>query len=271
MKGPAPQGLVKIREVTKQEIAGLLAMVQRATKVGDEEETKDWCDVDKDEPIKLPRSFLAPGVLRGFLGTGMRYRVILHGNCTVGTLANGKYKVGFNGVDGYSINGVTSVSEFSSLASIFSEYYVRKVTFHYEPDNWVGGSIPGFGGAGSSQAFLNNSLMVVGAVQHATAVATDNSSAVNVVADDGQHLITNSGKPWSFAWRNIDKFSWDAQLDPSASSQGWKAVSDTAYGGTVEGAFPRAAATATSITQMGINSTLGYAVVKYDVCFRYRE
>ncbi len=252
-----------LRHLDRVEVKRALALIREIPKSEDDGE---WVDDGK-----VPDSISIPaGVLRGVLGKGGYYRLHLNGYATIGTLANGKYKVAFNTLDGYPIANVASVTEFSSLAAIFGEYFVHSCTLQYEPINAFGGTYNGTNGATSPNNYTFG-LVAIGAVQHNTSVVADSSSSISHVADDSQHLITNMGRKWTFRWKNIDKFNKNADLDPSSGSQRWKGVTDNTYGGNIEGAYPVAAATTGSTTQPQASITLGYAMVRWDVSFRYRE
>jgi hypothetical protein len=204
---------------------------------------------------------------------GLQYRLSLFDGKFVATNGTaGKYAFALSpGVsDSWSVHNVSSCPEWTNLANIFDEFFVRKVTFHYRPVN----KYSGVGGSAGVLVNLNHTMMVWVGLQHDNGLYTDSSSAFINCAHSQNKLIGNSAEQMRFVWKNVEKFAWDGPVGDQTTAnmtQSWCITgSPSKYGGFIQAFSPSVTSASPGVASFAVNSNVGTILVEYDVCFRVR-
>lgn len=152
---------------------------------------------------------------------------------------------------------VSALSEFTSLATLFSEFFINKFEVTYQPLNRY---------AKQSTGGVQDVPIVIADLQHATATYQSHTAA----SANGNLLIANTADPWKATWVNTEvKRSGVAPSGSTASPlpcQGWcLTASDNAslYTGSLQIVSP-------TVYDGTPSALLGTAVVRWSISFRSR-
>jgi len=169
---------------------------------------------------------------------------------------------------------ISSASEWSAIDSLFDEFFIHAVHYHFEPRNIMGGGIGNLAVAapntyypsgGAVVAFNSNCGLILVSLFNG-ASAYNNSS---VMVPNPTKKIVHSSASWTYVWKNSVRFEPRglALAGVGASFQGWSAIANAAnIGGAAQ-------VRATSDAVLGDGAhilTLGDLIVQYEVSFRAR-
>jgi hypothetical protein len=170
-----------------------------------------------------------------------------------------------------SCSSISSVSEWSSLAALFDEFFIHSMHWRFVPHNNLGGGVGSSVGAlttggitATADTQINNSGMLVCSIFN----AGNAYSSASAMAANATVAIKNSSKPWSYYWRNNQRFDPRGDQVVMTSFQGWTPIqSPTNYGGSIQ---------IRMLNDVVIGSgsavvNLGSYIVMYDVSFRARS
>jgi len=213
-------------------------------------------------------------LLTGMSGRGKRglfYRTILNLGGAFDTGTAGSYYVNWNGTGAeLLVNSVANTGEWGSFNGVFQEFFVHKMTVHYEPSNQ---NLQGYVNGTSTN--VQTMGVALSSVQHSQAFPADTGTAYQTLMNSSQCKWTNTSRKWSFAWKNIEKFSKNGPVGDSttsASSTSWMNMGNSAkYGGAIAAAFAFATNATPSSSALPVSAKLGIYIVRYDVSFRYRD
>lgn len=166
---------------------------------------------------------------------------------------------------------IASSSETASFDAVFDEFFVRDVQFVYEPYN-------AFGGALTDGTTVNNGqncgLAMVG-YQHAQAGPSDSSAAWYIAAASSLYKYANSGKKFSFTWKNVEKFAWDGPMGDQSTADmttSWCSFTNTSvYGGRVYAMLPFPSGASAGLGVFGESVVLGTVLMRARVAMRIRS
>jgi len=156
---------------------------------------------------------------------------------------------------------LASLSDFSSLASVFSEYFIQRIEVKWQPVSRYNGPI------GYLPATTVSSLpFSVTSLQNSQPAYTSMSSSLN----NDKLSYENSNVPFSYTWVNNNKMSADIVTDPSAfafaPTQSWASVlAASLYTGSIQ-LLSQSAPPA-----LPVSAVLGTFATKYLVSFRNRD
>jgi hypothetical protein len=205
---------------------------------------------------------------------GMRASMVLYdGKFLAVNGTNAKYQLAMipGTSNTYGIAQVQNCAEWASIAALFEDVFVEKVVMRYVPQN----KYSAISGSAGTLVNLNTGMAVIGAKQHATAGITDSASAFIQECEVQQHKIVDLGEDWSFAWRNVEKFSWDGpvtDLTTATTVQSWCPVASiNKYGGYFEAFVPSVCAATGAVNTYQTAANLGVVVYAFHCHFRYRN
>jgi len=159
-----------------------------------------------------------------------------------------------------AVSNVAGLSEFSSYATLFGEFFVTKMDVLYQPQS-IYGSWPA-----ASTAATGQPLGVLSLHHGITAPTT-----LALAAPNASIKYAHTGNPWKYRWVNIDDRKARVVTSPlagaSVPTQSWCLTDSTAsasYTGQVQFISP---------TNVGVPAAtqLGNFLVKWEVYFRNRQ
>jgi len=214
------------------------------------------------------------GGLRNVIKTkGMHFDTSLFGGDLVTSASTaGSYLLRFNNINQqfWAINNVSSAVEWSSFAALFDEFFVKAVAIRFQPIQDTAGAL-----INSTATNLQNLPLTLGEYQHDAAKVTDNSTAWITLAGTSKSKFMNTNKPWSYTWKNCEKFSYTLPMgDQTTSSctQTWCLTSaPSKYGGFIQVGTQYVSSATPNQTAIGQSVALGSLLVEYRVAFRARS
>jgi len=230
------------------------------------QETKDgWQLLAKRGDSKSPEPVVGLRLLRSIFKQDHPYRTILtaQGNLTStsGTL---NYQL--------PCSNITVVSEWSSINSLFDEFFIHSMRLVYRPANQFGSS-----GFATTMGIESNSATTAG-----TTVATSGGiimvslfstpayfSAAAGMGNNPSKKLASTALPWTYYWRNNVRFDPRGVALNSSVSNGWQGWSYIAEGSVYGGAIQIRAINDLSFNG-GTSMTHGTWLQEFDVSFRVR-
>jgi len=232
--------------------------------------------VETKEEERRVRSLLSLS-MKGMLGNGrgkagkmayLRTRTTMGVNLTANSVA-AKYLllIGANTV--WDVNQIQNCVEWGSFNTVFEEFFVHAMTFRFEPNNQF------TTGYGTGTVNLEDCICSLAAYQHNQPAPTDSTHVWADMQNSRISKVTNTGRPWTFNWKNIEKFSKDGptgDATTATNSQSWLNILSVAkYGGYASAATPYPSNAAAGAGQFVNGYVFGNILVSWDVSFRYRD
>jgi hypothetical protein len=227
-------------------------------------------DEKKEESASSPLDPEAPPALK--LLKGILFKSDRPYRCSLGLHNN----ISCNGsgliVSSFSVSGIASVYEWSSLAALFDECFVHSMIIKFQPFN-ITGVGPSLGGGAALVTVTGASTLAQG-IQNCGMIiagyfsATGSVSTAAGMTANPNHRIVHSAKAFTYSWRNNVRFDpHGISLDP-LTSVGWNGWVFVASVGEMGG----------FVQMRGINdvvlaaaAVLGTFELMYDVSFRARS
>jgi hypothetical protein len=252
------------KQTQKSTVAMLLAMAKKPQVLED----YDFLD-KKTTSVPLQIDELVSGPKAMARSTGMTWQGNLFASCILYTNSStGKYGLYFSGGQTWNINNVGNAAEFASLDAVFDEFFVHYMNVHFRPINAVAGAL-----LNTTATNLQTFPVTIFGLQHNAGNYADTSSAHAAAMSALQHEWVSTGEPFSFTWKNVEKFGWKEPLgdqSTSTSTQTWcQNVLSSKYGGFIAAYSPFITGTVSS-TVLGTSVPLGVCVMKYKVSMRAR-
>jgi hypothetical protein len=157
-------------------------------------------------------------------------------------------------------SGIASLSQFSSFATIFDEFFVHSVTMKWIPASRYTGPI---GFISSTQTTVANIPLGIAKLQHSQAAYTTLIS----MANNAGFEYRSSGDPWTISWKNLEKSNTPTVIAVTGQTlpfQGWGPCSNVA---NVTGGIQFLGNTTPVLPNSAV---LGSFVAVYDTSFRLR-
>jgi len=153
-----------------------------------------------------------------------------------------------------------AIAQFSALSGVFSEYFIQGFHVHWEPVSQYGAPLAFL----PATTLANVPLYMVG-LQH----QEPPYSSPDQMANHSSIAVHNTGRPFDYSWRNIEKSNVDTVYGTedggSASYQGWQNVANTNnYSGQMQ------FMAASGGVPLPASQVLGSFVVHYDTIWRIR-
>ncbi len=237
---------------------------------------------EKKHPVILGARFDAPddfltvdpllkGALRSLFKADQAYRTRLGLFTGFVTNTAGLFNTILN------VSSIGSASEWGSIDALFDEFFVHSVTVKFMPRNVAGGgvgystsaavAVPPFALNGTT---ANSNLANVGIIGVSLFHGAASYGSAAGMLSNPTKKIGHSAYPWTYVWRNNERFSprapGSAQVS-GLSSQGWTLITNYSfYGGSMQfRAFGDA-----SLGDTVHAFTLGDITEIWDVSFRAR-
>jgi hypothetical protein len=159
-----------------------------------------------------------------------------------------------------NISLVAGLSEFTSYATLFGEFFVTKVDIMWQPQSQYGSWSAG------SAAATGQPLGVLSLHHGITAPTT-----IALASSNSSFKYAHTNHPWKYRWTNIEDPKSKVVISPTSTlatpTQAWcltDATSSGAYTGQVQFISP---------TNLGVTAALplGTYIVKWEVLFRNRQ
>jgi len=151
-------------------------------------------------------------------------------------------------------------NDFIALSGVFNEFFLESMDIKWEPVSEYNYPLTGAIGATVSTLPLG-----VASLQHAQATYTNMTN----MSENFEYLHTNTGRPFKYRWKNVEKKSSTVVVAPAVSGapcQSWAMVSDVAsYTGGIQ-FLSQAAPPGLPLSQV-----LGVFLAEYLVSFRVRS
>lgn len=161
-----------------------------------------------------------------------------------------------------AVSTVAALAEFTSLATIFDEFFVRRMHLHYVPRSQYQGNLTWAAGTEESNVAMGLINLHHGATTYTSIAAAANNLTY-------KHMTT--GRPWSYEWVNVESINSEvvvaAETSSPVASQGWALTASAPsalYTGQTQLISPSAG------TILVASKVLGDIFVKFDVVFRSR-
>jgi len=154
-----------------------------------------------------------------------------------------------------NVNAIASSADFSSFSTIFTEFFVVKMTAAFVPVSRY--QYPLTGVAATS---ISNRLVGVVPLYHSASAYT----SVSTMSNNSSFKHHSTADPFSFTWVNNE--DWRAGVTSSSTNQSWL---PTASGGSYNGFIQFLSNAAPPA--LPASEVLGDIVVSYDVLFRARS
>lgn len=222
---------------------------------------------DDEEERSSGKLTLLGGLNKLVKQKGMRLEVDLVVGGAFSTNTAGSFRPTWAGGTTWAVSNVTSATEWASFGAVFDEIFVKEMVIQYQPNNCVGGGIV----AASSATNLNSCALSLFALQHSAADYADSSTAFATCLEAQGNKFVNTGKPWTFKWKNIEKFDWKAPIGTAAAAQTWAQISGFGYGGFVGGRMPFATNASPTSILWPASTNLGVFVCRFKVAYRARS
>jgi len=213
-----------------------------------------------------PKAIPALRMLKGILfKRDQPYRTLLPLTGAFATNGSGVLNVTAN------VGTITSVAEWASIDALFDEVFVHSMTFRYFPRNNLGGAI-GTGTAtttGNIASISSGNVINGGIAMVSLFNGGPTYTAANALVANATVKFSNSGKAFTYVWRNNVKFGMhDLSLSATNGWSGWTNISGAAnLGGQIQ--FRMVNDNAVGTTSAAV--TLGDFVNQYDCSFRARS
>jgi len=229
------------------------------------EKKVDGKKVEKDSPTQL-----MPGPLRAIIKTEESMLLTQTFGHLMGENKEYSFRISTNlamsSSGAGSVNSVITnvvlgaISQFSALSGVFSEYFIEGFHVRWEPVSMYGAPL-GFLPATT----LASVPLVCAALQH----LEPPYSTPDAMLNHSSAQFHNTGRPFSFHWKNVEKSStptvYGTEDGSSASYQGWQLTSLTNnYSGQCQ------FMAASSGIPLPASQVLGSFAIDYDVKFRIR-
>jgi len=228
--------------------------------------------LEKKALVNSGLSLSIRGMLRNGRGKGkavyLRAKTTMGVNLTANSVA-AKYLllIGANTV--WDVNQIANCVEWGSFNTIFEEFFVHSMNLRFEPNNQF------TTGYGTGTVNLEDCMLSLGAYQHNQPAPTDSTHVWADMQNSRISKVTNTGRPWTFNWKNIEKFAKDGpsgDATTATNSQSWLNILSVAkYGGYISGATPYPSNAAAGAGQFVNGYVFGNILVTWDVSFRYRD
>lgn len=260
MKKPEPKAEESWITLTRDKVTQIVSSV----------EPGELVDEKEDAPMKIKLGALLTGL--GTSRRGFYYRTKLHYQMNVqSNSAAGKYLLQLGGTNGaYLVNNVSNGGEWTSFNSVFEECFIHQMTVQFQPFNQFLGNY-----VNSTSTNIQTSGATIAAYQHNQGAATDAMATFYQLLNSQQSRHVNLGRPFSFSWRNIEKFSKDGPVGDATTAQNtqsWINMTDISkYGGYIVACLPLATNATPAALNFGQNVYFGIATVSWDISFRYRD
>lgn len=151
---------------------------------------------------------------------------------------------------------VGSLGDFTALSGIFNEFFVVRFDVKWEPASMYNGPV------GYSPATTVSSLPLGCAqLQHAAATY----STLGAMTESYDFRYENTGRPFTYAWVNVEDINTKTVPETSGPSQSWAPV---AYASTYNGSLQFLTA---ALPTLPVSANLGTFAVHYEVAFRLRD
>jgi len=195
-----------------------------------------------------------------------------------GTLAcsasPGKYQLVIaGGTSGVSIGGtLANTSEWTSINSVFDEFFCHSAKFHYRPVNRYSANSSASTGSAGLPGNVNTCGVVWTGLQGNQAGYTDSSTAWVAAAQSYEHKFVELGSPMTFTWKNRVKFDPNGVMDITTGTTTWMNVGSTsAYGGLVQAFTPEVTGASAGIGVLTESGVFGHVLIEFDVSLRCRS
>jgi len=158
-------------------------------------------------------------------------------------------------------------------------FFLHKVTVRFEPINQfqVVSVVANAASTSANQQFVAlNAPIVVYGLQHDQADYADSSNAAQNAMEGMQCKFTNTGRPWVFAWKNVERFDQKGSLGDqttAATTQSWCQVANVSKLGGGIGVVSLIPTNTTPSTErmIPLSEPFGNVMMTYDVSFRVRS
>lgn len=228
-------------------------------------ETKD----DEQESVDFKaEAALLKNVVKMLFKADKPYRCRLGYFNNVATSAAGVLNFSIN------VNSIGSVAEWSSIDALFDECFVHSMTWRYQPYNRHGSAGTNTAGgpaipqvATASAGLVNTCGVVLVSLFH----GAPNYATANAMLDNATMKLALSDEPWSYAWRNNERFDprGPGMSDGTGLSwQGWMNVTNVAR---LAGNIQMRTAVDQALGDLTHALDLGSIAVLFDVSFRARS
>jgi hypothetical protein len=241
--------------------------------VAKSEERKQQATSQKLSMLRLRLKIVKMGTPKGF---GLRAELrMLYGVALAVNFNAGKYTQTIGGSVNLSWSTIVqNMDGFSSLDTLFNEFFVKSLTFEFRANNKNSSNTTASASAAGSPGQLNTVGGTIYSVPHHQSAYADNGNAWYQAREVKYSKFVNLGDDWKFVAKNDEKFSWDGALGDmttATSTMQWLTFPQVAaLGGLVGVITPYLSGAAAGIGDLLENGTFGFAVVHVDVALRSR-
>jgi len=200
--------------------------------------------------LAMARSALGSHIYR--IDIGYAYNIVTNGSGFLNT--------------GSPNSNLSSLTEFTSFAGLFSEFFILAQVGHYSPYsryNIPGGNTQPSGGSTYTQ--IQSTATGLVSLFHDQASHTN----VNTMVTSPTFKLVNTGDPWDCVWINNENPSSDVVTSSSGTAvatQSWCSTATTpagAYTGTIQ-------ILGSQSLPMSVSCTVGLLAVKWHILWRNR-
>lgn len=149
-----------------------------------------------------------------------------------------------------------SLADFTALSGVFNEFFITRMDCIWEPASMYNGPV------GYLPASTVTSLPL-GAAQLQHFAAT--YSTVGAMSENYDFVYHNTGRPFTYSWKNVEKSNVDTVPETAGAGQGWQPV---IYGSSYSGSIQFLT---TVLPTLPASAVLGTFFVSYDCIFRLRD
>jgi hypothetical protein len=204
----------------------------------------------------------------------LRIKTKMYVGGTLGVNASaGKYLLNWGSNNFFGVNNIQNAQEWNSFDSIFDEFFVVAMAIKYQPNNRYSANAEQSTSTAGAPGYVNTCGVALCALQHDQLAYSDTSSAYVRVMPAANSLWTNVGDPWTFTWRNVEKFAWDSvEISGVSNTQSWMNVSSVnTYGGFVQAATPNVSGLTGGLSTLLVGGVFGFFMAEFEVAFRCRS
>lgn len=217
--------------------------------VDSKEEKKDDDPVDISLP--LPRDLLSTLMLKPSVSGGDKcWKIPIGGAANLSTNGSGLIS------SALTMAGVSATSYFTSLATLFDEFYIESCTIQYQPSTRYQ-TLPS-----SASTDFNGTPLGIASLFLDTSSYTN----INQMPANPTFKFKHTSSPFTYVWKNNVRRSEAMSSEPTSTQAalGWVRTNATPsqyYGGTVQ--FIGSASSA-----MRVSTVVGILAYRWDVWFR---
>jgi hypothetical protein len=216
--------------------------------------------------LESPYGDLVLGALRSIFKTDHPYRTRLANSGTVTTSAAGLLN------EVFLVSGIGSTPEWSSIDSLFDEFFVHEFKIYFHPFNDLGGGV-GNSAAGNqpSLSIVANTSYNAGLVCASLFNGAASYSSAAAMLNNATRAFKHSGHMFTYTWKNNVKFDpHGIAINSSLTSawQGWNLITNaTQVGGSLQIRTINDAILGTG----AVATNLGTYIAEWNVSFRARS